>query len=106
GDVWWEGMTDSLPETLTDWRGRPWSPTSAEKAAHPNGRFTVRAAQCPVIAPEWDDPAGVPIDAILFGGRRPDTVPLVTQARSWAHGTFLGSIMASQKTAAAAGVVG
>jgi len=105
GDVWWEGMNEPPPHTI-DWMRRSWSPASGRPAAHPNARFTAPAAQCPVIAKEWDDPAGVPIDAILFGGRRASVVPLVSEALSWRHGTFLGSIMASEKTAAAAGKVG
>ena len=105
GDVWWEGMP--LPEAaITDWRGDPWSPDSGKPAAHPNSRFTVPAGQDPAIAPEWEDPAGVPIDAILFGGRRASVVPLVTQSRDWAHGVFMGSIVASETTAAATGAVG
>jgi phosphoenolpyruvate carboxykinase (GTP) len=106
GDIWWEGMTKESPDHLTDWRGDDWTRDSDSTAAHPNARFTVPIAQCPAIAPEWDDPAGVPIDAILFGGRRGTVVPLVFEARDWDHGTFLGSIMSSEKTAAATGNVG
>jgi phosphoenolpyruvate carboxykinase (GTP) len=106
GDVWWEGMTDNVPQHLTDWKGNEWTPESDTAAAHPNARFTAPAAQDPAIAPEWEDPKGVPISAILFGGRRGSVVPLVFQSNDWEHGVFLGSIMASETTAAAAGAVG
>ena len=106
GDIWWEDMTPDKPPELMDWLRRPWTPQSGRRAAHPNARFTTPAGQCPVIAPEWEDPNGVPIDAILFGGRRAGIVPLVTEAFNWQHGTFLGATASSETTAAAAGKVG
>ncbi|BDV29955.1 phosphoenolpyruvate carboxykinase (GTP) [Microbacterium terricola] len=106
GDVWWEGLTDEAPAELTDWQGKPWTPASGRPAAHPNSRFTVSAAQCPQIADDWDAPEGVPLDAILFGGRRATNVPLVVEATDWAHGVFLGSTISSERTAAAEGTVG
>ena len=106
GDVWWEGMTDEPPAKLTDWKGNPWTPASDTPAAHPNARFTVPAAQCPAIADEWEELKGVPISAILFGGRRATVVPLVNEARDWVQGTFFGSIVSSEKTAAAVGTIG
>lgn len=106
GDVWWEGMTKEKPAHLIDWLGNDWSPESGTDAAHPNSRYTVAIDQCPIAAPEFNDPNGIKIDAILFGGRRPDTVPLVTQSLSWEHGTLIGALLSSGQTAAAEGEVG
>jgi phosphoenolpyruvate carboxykinase (GTP) len=106
GDVWWEGLTDTAPEGMTDWTGQPYDPASGKPAAHPNARFTVPADQCPVIADEWDSPAGVPISAMLFGGRRASAVPLVTEALDWEHGVYLAANIASEGTAAAENKVG
>ena len=106
GDVWWEGLTEHVPDHLVDWTGQDWTPRSGRPAAHPNSRFTVRADRCPSIAPDWEDPAGVRVDAILVGGRRATNVPLVTQARDWAHGVLLGATISSEQTAAAEGTVG
>ena len=106
GGIWWEGMTDEAPAHLTNWKGKDWTPDSDEPSSHPNSRFATPADQCPILAPEYHDPNGVPISAILFGGRRRSTVPLVAEARDWSHGVFLGATVSSETTAAATGAVG
>jgi phosphoenolpyruvate carboxykinase (GTP) len=106
GDIWWEGMTEEPPAHLTDWKHRSWNPNNGELSSHPNARFCTPAAQCPIIAPEWEQPGGVPISAIFFGGRRRTTIPLVVQSRDWQHGVFMGATLSSETTAAATGEVG